>query len=236
MLPAQEPPAGSEPTRLEQLDVIYQQQLRTLHVPLLSKYLTELQQQAARAKNPAPYRAEIIRVQQWIAAGGTVDVVAAAQELSAGPGLAASAPASSTVLEGKDSPKLISLTPAFARSITPVPDGSASPISAAVGRMSWRMDSLAAGKYQVVLHFARLPSLVSPTELVLDFAGQRLTASVSPEAGGAPSRQFRLLRLGQLTLEKSVEGAELSLTVGDPEVSTLLVRHLHLTRMPEAAP
>jgi hypothetical protein len=232
---AQETRPGSEPTRLEQLDAIYQQQLRTLHVPLLSKYLMELQQQAARASDPAPYRAEIARVQQWIAGGGTVDVVAAARELAEGTTPVAPAPATSTRIEGAGSTQLLSLTPAFARSISPVPDGSASPISAAVGRMSWRMDSLAAGHYQVVLHFAPLPSLTSPTEVVLDFAGQRLSAKISPETGGKNPRQFRLLRLGQLTLDKAVDGAELSLTVGDAESSALLVRHLHLTRLPAAA-
>lgn len=231
---AQETRPGTEPTRLEQLDTIYQQQLRALHMPLLSKYLTELQQQEARDANPDPYRLEISRVQQWIATGGTVDVVAAARELSAGTAQIASAAPS--VAAAKAGPKLISLTPAFARSISHVPDDSASPIAAAVGRMSWRMDSLAAGTYQVVLHFALLPSLTTPTEVILDFAGQRLSTTVSPETGGKNPRQFRLLRMGQLTLEKTVEGAELSMTAGDAESRTLLIRHLHLTRLPAAAP
>ena len=65
--------------RLQQMESIYQKELSARHIPLLGKYLVELQRQAAAATDKAPYEAEIARVQQIISSGGVVDLIAAQQ-------------------------------------------------------------------------------------------------------------------------------------------------------------
>ncbi|MCA1963598.1 MAG: hypothetical protein LDL31_06605 [Prosthecobacter sp.] len=222
-------------SRLTQLETIYHQQLRTKHVPLLSQYLIQLQQQAARAADPSSYQAEIARVQALISSGGMVDLVTAARELATGTPPSSPAPAPAAKGQAITGKKVLSLTPALAHSIRPVPTGSAIPENAAVGRVAWRLDAVEPGTYQVVLHFSQSADAQAEVLLQLAFAGQLLEAKLPPAPaplteGG--KRRFQLLRLGELKLEQRVEGAEMTLTAGDPESKSILLRHLHLSLKP----
>lgn len=228
------PEPGDATTRLGQLDLIYQQQLRARHIPLLSKYLTDLQLEAARAADPAPYQQEIARVQGLISSGGVIDLVAAARELAAPatPGQPASPPEKPALAEKVDK-SVLSLTPSLASSIQPTPEGSASPTAAAIGRLAWKIDTLPAGSYEVILHYASLDP-VAAVPVVVEFADQKLEALIDKERATKNTRSYRLMRLGRLKLEKAASGDELVLTAGGADTASLLVRHLHIT--PAAAP
>lgn len=234
--PATTPEPGDATTRLGQLDLIYQQQLRARHIPLLSKYLTDLQLEAARAADPAPYRQEIARVQGLISNGGVIDLVAAARELvsQATPGQPSPAPPpEKPALAEKVDKSVLSLTPSLASSIQPTPEGSASPTAAAIGRLAWKIDTLPAGSYEVILHYASLDP-VAAVPVVVEFAGQKLEALIDKDRATKNTRSYRLMRLGRLKLEKAASGDELVLTAGGTDTASLLVRHLHIT--PAAAP
>lgn len=228
--PATAPEAADGSSRLSQLDIIYQQQLRTRHIPLLSKYLTDLQLEAARSADPAAFQQEITRVQALISSGGVMDLVAAARELAS-----ASVPAPTSApspekppLAGKVGKSVLSLTPSLARSIQPMPAGSASPVAAAVGRLAWKIDALPAGTYEFVLHYASVDP-VAAVPVVVEFAGQKLEALIDKDRATKNTRTYRLMRLGQLKLERAVAGDELVLTAGGTDTASLLVRHLHIT-------
>lgn len=228
------PEPGDATTRLSQLDLIYQQQLRVRHIPLLSKYLTDLQMEAARAADPAPYQKEIARVQGLISSGGVIDLVSAAQELTAPatPGLPSPAPPpEKPALAEKIGKSVLSLTPSLARSIQPTPEGSASPTAAAIGRLAWRIDTLPAGSYEVILHYASLdPEATVP--VVVEFAGHKLEALIDKDRATKNTRSYRLIRLGRLKLENAATGDELVLTAGSTDTASLLVRHLHISPAP----
>jgi hypothetical protein len=130
--------ASSPDSRLRQLEAIYQQQLRARHIPMLGKYITELQQSARGAPTPA-LQAEIARVQAIISAGGVVDLSAAARELN--PAAAPAAP-----MPERPRRATLMLTPSLAQSIEPIPEGSASPVAATIGRLTWKLDVLPAGE------------------------------------------------------------------------------------------
>lgn len=219
--------ASSPDSRLRQLEGIYQQQLRARHIPLLGKYLTDLQQSARLNDTPA-LQEEIKRVQQLISTGGLIDLAAAARELN---------PVSTTTAPKKPGPgklrrALITLTPSFAQSIIPQPEGSASPVSAKIGQMSWRIDHLPAGSYDLVLHFSSLtPDTAVP--LHIEFAGQKLEQQLSSTQATQDARTFRLLRLGQMKFDQDINGSTLTLTAGSAEMPGLLVRNLVIARASE---
>jgi len=220
--------ASGPDSRLRQLESIYQQQLRTRHIPLLGKYLTDLQQRARVADSPA-LQTEILRVQAIISAGGVVDLTAAAQELNP------TAPTPEVIRTMPDASKraLITLTPSLAQNIQPVPEGSASPVSATIGQLTWRIDSLPAGTYDLVLHYASLTSDVE-VPITLELAGQKLTETLDAKKATKDNKTFRLLRLGQLKLEQDVSGSPLVLTAGSADKPALIVRNLVIARTKKA--
>jgi hypothetical protein len=217
--------ASSESSRLRQMEAIYQQQLRSRHIPLLGAYATTLQKQAAIAADPVPYQKEIERVQSIISGGGVIDLAAAVQSLRSPADMPMPAPLPPPKRQEKI---MVTLTPSLARRISPLPAGSASPRSAAVGEIEWRLETLPPGTYDVVLQY----SLPAATEAVagdialgpykLDF---KLTADQ-----GTPKSSFRLLRLGQFKLDQETRAQILLLRAGTAESQSLLVREVVLSK------
>ena len=203
--------ASAEDSRLRQMETIYQQQLRALHVPVVADYVTELQRLAATAPDPAPYQREITRIQGILASGGVVDLTAAARSV----------------------PRLrrgtLALTPALAASIRPRPDSSASPEAAAIGEIEWRIESLPPGQYDLLLHYA-CPSLTAPLTLECSVAELRLAASLGPEGATREATTYSILRLGRLSLPRELRGETLRLRAGTSGAAAqLLVKQLILT-------
>lgn len=218
--------ATSPDSRLRQLEIIYQQQLRARHIPMLGKYVTELQQSARGAPSPA-LQAEIGRVQAVISAGGVVDLSAAARELNP----AAAVPAAP--MPERPRRAMLMLTPSLAQSIEPTPEGSASPVAATIGRLTWKLDVLPAGEYEVVLHYA---SLIADAEVpvTVELAGQTLSQTIEAGQSTKDGKNFRLLRLGQIKLDAEATGTLLVLTAGTAEKPALVVRNLVIGRAVKA--
>lgn len=216
--------ASAEDSRLRQMETIYQQQLRALHVPVVADYVTDLQRLAATAPDPAPYQREITRLQGILASGGVVDLTAAARSLKtpAEPPPEPGAPPVPRLRRGT-----LALTPALAASIRPRPDSSASPEAAAIGEIEWRIESLPPGHYEVLLHYA-CPSLSAPLKLECSVAEHRLAASLGPEGATRDATTYSILRLGRLSLPQELRGETLRLRTGT-ETSPLLVKQLILT-------
>ncbi|TDU63110.1 hypothetical protein EI77_04532 [Prosthecobacter fusiformis] len=218
--------ASAENSRLRQMETIYQLQLRAKHVPLLSKYITDLQKLAAQAKDPAPYQLEITRIQGIISSGGVVDLSAAVQSLKTPAEMPVTPPPPVVPRIGR---AFIALTPALARSITPTPDGSASPEAAAIGEIDWRIEALPAGSYDIVLNYA-CPALTKPMPLRVTLGGQRLEATLDESKTTPGANTYGLLRLGQITLHADTLGDTLRLSAGDKDSNELLLRQLVITR------
>ena len=168
------------------------------------------------------------------AAPGEPLAATAARELAAPatPGQPASPPEKPALAEKVDK-SVLSLTPSLASSIQPTPEGSASPTAAAIGRLAWKIDTLPAGSYEVILHYASLDP-VAAVPVVVEFADQKLEALIDKERATKNTRSYRLMRLGRLKLEKAASGDELVLTAGGTDSASLLVRNLHIA--PASAP
>lgn len=223
------PVASSSPdSRLRQTETIYQLQLRNRHVPLLSKYITDLQKLAAQSSDPQPFQREIERMQQVLGNGGVVDLAAAIRSLKSPAEMPPPQPSPSPARPSRD---LIALTPALARNIRPLPSGSASPDAAGIGEIDWRIETLSAGTYDVVLNYA-CPEPGSSLPIRLEIADARLDYPLDASKATSTATSFQLLRLGQLILPTEVKGGTLRLQAGTPEQTLLRIRQLILTRKP----
>ncbi|MEN3941336.1 hypothetical protein WJU23_08590 [Prosthecobacter sp. SYSU 5D2] len=223
--------ASGENSRLRQMETIYQLQLRAKHIPLLSKYITDLQALAEQAPDPMPYQQEIERIQGIISRGGVVDLAAAVQSLKT--------PAEAPITQPLPAPMgnrraFIALTPALARSISPTPDGSASPEAAAIGEIDWRIDSLPAGTYDIVLNYA-CPKLDMPLQVRLTLGREKVEAVMDASNLTPTADTFGLVKLGQITLATELRGESLKLSAGDKTGNALLIRQLVITRTRAAA-
>lgn len=218
--------ASGNDSRLRQMETIYQLQLRTKHIPVLSKYIIDLQKLAAQSVNPVPYQKEIERIQGIISNGGVVDLAAAVQSLKT--------PAEAPVQQPSPMPvrtarALLALTPALARSISPTPDSSASPEAAAVGEIEWKIETLPAGTYELVLNYS-CPSLNLPLTIQASLGSERIEATLDTGKTTANTTTYRVLRLGQITLHSEARGDTLRLIAGSKDASSLWVRQLVITR------
>jgi len=217
--------ASAEGSRLRQTESIYQQQLRSRHIPLLGSYVTTLQRLAASAPDPLPYQQEIERIQAIISGGGVVDLAAAAQSLRQTEQMPMPTPMPPPRRVQR---ALIALTPLLARSISPLPSGSASPAAAAIGEIEWRIETLPPGTYDLVLQYA-IPAAGTSIRGELEFAGQKLKIELDA-TNATPRGTFPLLRLGQITLEREARGETLTVRAGAKDSPALLIRELVIAR------
>lgn len=228
MLPARlvhaQQPAEASASRLQQMEEIYQKELSSRHIPLLGKYLVELQRQAAilAPADKSAYEREIERVQQVISSGGVVDLIAAQQAQSGGVPIPAPAP-----LPAERKQALIALSPALAQSLTPT--AAPNSASALLGEGAWRIELIAAGTYDVLLHYA-CPNLEEALPIKVEFGGQLVEKLLEPGRATKDAQTFRIFRLGSLTLTGDRRGETLRLTAGDKGAPKLVLRSLLITK------
>lgn len=226
LLEAQTPSTATAPnstdSKFQQMEAIYQQQLRTRHIPVLGDYLTELKKQLVLASDPAPYNAEIERIQAIISSGGIMDLNEVVHSLHP-ESVTHKRSMPSDMTKGKRA--VTTLTPGFAQSILPVPESSASPIAAEIGQMIWRLDQLPAGAYDFVLQYASLTP-DQKVSLSLELGNQKITSELTSKQATKDRKTFRLLRIGQMMLNQTQSGATLILTANTTLKPSLIVKSL----------
>lgn len=228
---AQQPAAPqAAATRLQQMESIYQKELSARHIPLLGKYLVELQRQAATATDKAAYDAEISRIQQIISAGGVLDLIAMQQSQSGATPTPAPMPPP-VPIERKQA--LIALAPALAQTVSPAPPPDAQ--TAPVGEAEWRIELIAAGTYDILLHYA-CPELADPVKVRVEFSGQVLEKELDAARVTKDAQTFRIMRLGSLVLTGDQRGETLRLSAGDKSSPKIILKSLLITRPRAPAP
>jgi hypothetical protein len=206
------------PATLEQMEAIYQRELSTRHIPLISQYLIGLQKAAVSTTDNAPYLAEIARVQELLKRGGVIDLAAARAPQPAMPMPMPEAPAKPKEAEQA----VIALSPALSKGSVSVE------ATAKIGEMEWRVEFMAAGSYELHLEYA-CPVLSAPLKIVADLAGQQIEMELPVEKVTKDAETFRVLRLGRVTLPADLRGRDLRITAGDKSSSSLILRHLFIT-------
>jgi hypothetical protein len=221
-LGAQQPAAPAEITRLQQMEGIYQKELSARHIPLLGKYLAELQRLAASAADRTAYDAEIARIQQIISSGGVLDLIALQKaQLGQMPVTAPMPPPP----ERKEA--LIALSPALAQTLSPTT--TADTATAVLGEAEWRIEAISARTYDLLLHYA-CTELAAPLALTVEFAGQKVEKALETERVTKDAQTFRIFRLGSLTLTGDHRGETLRFIAGDKNAAKLILKSLLITK------
>jgi len=216
------------------MESIYQKGLSAKHIPLLGRYLIELQRQAATATDKSAYNAEIARIQQIISAGGVLDLIATQQAQTGSMPMPSPMPSPMPVpvpVEQKQA--LIALAPALAQEVVPKPPADAQ--TATIGEIAWRIEFIAAGNYDILLHYA-CADLEEPLKIVVKCNGQILEKELDMEHATKDAQTFRILRLGSLALTSDLRGETLRLVAGDKDSPKLIVKSLLITRPRPPAP
>lgn len=224
---AQQPaaPPAAAITRLQQMEGIYQKELSARHIPLLGKYLTELQRQSAAAVAAADkqaYQDEILSIQKIISAGGVLDLIAVQQSQAAAVPMPVPQP-----VPAERKQALIALSPALAQSVSPTPAANAE--TAVIGEADWRIELIAAGSYDILLHYA-CPELAEPMTVSVEFNGQTVEKELDAGRATKDAQTFRILRLGSLTLTGDQRGQTLRLRAGDKTGARLVLKSLLITK------
>lgn len=181
--PAQPDAGPPQPTRFQQLELTYVDNLKRVHAPLLQQYLGELKalmDKSLAADAPA-IKAEVARVQKMVAGTGLIEFSGKSQAPNP-PGMGGNG-------------IVFTLEPHEAQ--PPQADDKPVPL----GEASWTLSKLQAGSYDVIAHYSCEKLSASPT-LKISFNGQDYTREFKPanvtKSGGA----FRVMRMCQLKVKE----------------------------------
>jgi len=199
-LRAQTPEHAASQTRLQKLELTYQDNLRKVQAPLLQQYLVELKALADKASplEAATIQAEISQVQKLIVEGGAVDLLPAKPLASE--------------RKGKAPGIVFTLEPHEAK--PPQVGDAAVPI----GEASWTLSRLPAGNYDLIVHYA-CAELPAGGSIEFSFADQKHTREFKTNHITQSTDTFRVMRLGRLKIAADVVDQPLiikSLAPGDP--------------------
>jgi hypothetical protein len=228
--PASSPTAS--PSSWQQLEATYQNELKKIHIPLLSAYINELTRLAAQSRNAETTVAinrELKEMQAIITSGGVVDLTT--------PPLGSDAPTppnQPSPPRPKDDRVLV-LTPATAKEVSPTP---ASPLPPAIPirKIAWTIDSLSKGKYEIICQGA-VTALDTPASLTLQAGDQLLKFPLAKRHIASDTNGLRLIRVGTIDLQADVTLLPLTLEI-DSASAAFIVRQVLVTRTakPAAAP
>ncbi len=211
---------------LDQMEAIYQRELSTRHIPLLTRHLLEVQRLAATATDKAPYEKEINSLQQLLKTG-VIDLRTA----KAGGETLAPMPMPAPALPRIAGEAVITLFPALAENAT------STSTTSNIGQIEWRLDHIDAGQYDLHLEYAAPAAvLAQPMPLVLELGTEKIETTLPPERATADDHSFRIMRLGRISLTAPLRGSRLTFTAGLKSAPNLVLRHLFITPAKTATP
>lgn len=242
--PAQTPETGQTPAeRLERLDETYTSNLRKYHSPIIQEYLTALEKlrqtmaQRSGGDEPAAVQAEIDRVRGIYNGSGLLpyEILKPPPPDTKGGAPPAPKPPAEKPPKKAGSTDAIILAAAAAKNTSPdpttlpeKPDGRAVP----VGSDEWRIEKMTAGEYRISILYSCAGKPVNST--IVARIGQNsvqhpLTAAHA--TGGV--NEFRIAKLGVISLEKDSVGESLVLQNSDPSSAAIWVRQVIIAKNTE---
>lgn len=213
-------PLGSA-TSWQSYESTYQNELKKIHLPLISTYITELTRLAAQSTNAATtaaIQAELRLMQETLTKGsGVMDLSRLATTSNTAPPSATPPPSAQG---GKAPQALLTLTPALATRLTPTAPLPAATQTAPLEVLpldsaTWQIEALPRGDYELILQ-AALPSLDSSAEIQVSLASQTLSFPLHKRHLTSGTSDLRLLRLGRISLPIDVQNEPLQIFVTHP--------------------
>jgi hypothetical protein len=221
-------PAPSPPASLsswQQLEATYQNELKKIHIPLLSAYVNELTRLAAQSRNAETTVAinrELKEMQAIITSGGVVDLTKPPS------GSETPTPPNQPAPPRPKDDRVLALTPDTAKEILPTP-ASPLPTAVSIRKIAWTIDSLAKGKYDIICQGA-VTALDTPASLTLQAGDQLLKFPLTKRHIASDNNGLRLIRVGTIDLPADVTLLPLTLEI-DSAAASFLVRQVLVTRV-----
>lgn len=207
--------------RFRSFEHTYQEGLKRIHLPLLTNYLTHLNQLAAASKEPNPaLEKEITLVQKTLAAGGLVDLTrlglpeTQAIESSPIPADAGSPPGAVLVLKAENAKGGTLL--------------KSMPPSLSLGEASWPIDRLSKGDYEVLALYC-LPTPLEGASVSVSLGLDTFTHELSKDRTTKPD-QFRILRLGRLKLNQDIVSSAFTVSIVPTTASGFQIRQIIIAK------
>jgi hypothetical protein len=219
----------SPEARLEMMEKTYATNLRPIHGPVMQDYLRELDllknkmTASGRTAEAKAVDDEIARIRQAATTTGVFPFATASSSPSADSAKPAAPEPAKPTAEANAPRTALALQSSKANGST-LAAGSASPL----GSIDWTVEKLAAGTYDVAMVFA-CPPLDAPEDLTLTFAGGVHSFKLPAERATGSEKNFRIFRLGTITVDKDVTAGNLRLQSAAP-TPKLLVRSVILSR------
>jgi len=229
---AQQPAAT--PLTLEQMEAIYQRELSARHIPLISRYMLDLQRQQAASTDSKLYLDEVAQLMILLKANGVVDLHDARTALQNGatslPVAVNAAPAA-----GPLPPAASSAAPALHFRTVQATGATAATESMRLGRIEWIANALPAGEYDVRLEYSA-PALTGPLTLAVQAGTTSLSAALPAARATPDEKTFRFFKIGRMKLESPVRGGTVVLTAEDSTTPPrLIARQLIFIPLPAPA-
>lgn len=219
-------------TGWQQLESTYQNELKKIHLPLLSAYINELMRLASVTRDSETASAvnrELVAMQDIIASGGVVDILKTESNETA-------SESASKPLAKANMDRILELRPSSAIEITPKPVG-APPTVVPVKSISWTIDSLPKGNFDVICQGA-LSSLDAPVSLTIKVADQRLEFPLDKRHVSANENSMRLIPVGTIKIIEDSAKIPLVLAIETTAAasSMMLVRQVLIARTKASTP
>lgn len=207
---------------MQDLEQIYREQLKARHIPLLGRYLTELQRLASESSEPAAFEEEMARVRGWIENGGVVDLRVARRYLDSEEEAMPMPKAAPPPVLGPLGRNWIVLTPDLAEAMDPETTIASAADGVEVHEIEWRIESLPEGLYEVVLRYSSPQDSGIEVPVRLELGSLRLDDEVPPMSKRSKG-EYRLANLGRLSVPAPLEGETLTLRVLGGEQAQLRI-------------
>jgi len=226
---------AATPLTLEQMEAIYQRELSARHIPLISRYMLDLQRQQAVNTESKLYLDEVAQLMILLKSNGVVDLHDARTALQNG---ATSLPVAVTAAPaaGPLPPSATSVITALHFHTAQATGATAGTESLRLGRIEWLANSLPAGEYDVRVEYST-SALTQPLNLAVQTGTASLSAALPAARATPDEKTFRFFKIGRMKLESPVRAGTLVLTADDAAATPrLLVRQLILVPVPAPAP
>ncbi len=219
--------------RLQALETTYQTNLRKFHGPIITDYLRDLDQlkqrltvkdRLAEAKQ---VEAEITRVKLLVSTTGILELVPPKKEppppeIAAADKARKPRPLQNAIVLPAEDAKLAS-----GQGTAIVKDSPSKAIL--LGSATWKVPTVVAGIYDLVAVYS-CAKLVPPRSVTVRYAGNEVKKLLTMNQITATEDTFRILRIGQITLEKDVTDETLTIELDQPDKPILWVRSLALAK------
>jgi hypothetical protein len=241
---AQTPESGQTPAaRLEHLDNTYSSNLRKYHAPIIQDYLVSLEKlrqtmaQRNHTDETAAVQAEINRVKSIGAGSGLLPyevLKPAPPENKTSKTPAPNPPADKLLKKGAPAGAIL-LAAAAAKKSSPDPsrlaerpDGRAVP----VGSAEWRIDRIPAGDHRISILYS-CAGKPADSAIVARLGQNSVQHALTAAHATGGVNEFRIARLGVISLEKDGAGENLVLENSDPASAAIWVRQVIIVKVAE---